>query len=170
MERKFKIGDKVKIVKINDEVNGRANKYLNQIAVVTGYWEECYKLDVDNHAFEWYEDELELVKESIFDKLAHSIAEVAKEANILVEPTEDGGIKISPLGKKEEDLGIGTPCMVSDDGNEWGLSFYAGNKRTFSDGFKWKKSSNTFTWVYIIEFSKFNPNNIEESLKYNIVK
>lgn len=100
MERKFKIGDKVRIVKINDEVNGRANKYLNKIAVVTGYWEECYKLDVDNHAFEWYDDELELAKESIFDKLAHSITEAAKEANILVEPTEDGGIKISPLEVK----------------------------------------------------------------------
>lgn len=166
---KYKVGDKVQVVKpegVGIGFNGRTG-------IVSGI--QIGRYLVDGVPLTWGEDELKLVeenqvKESIFDKLAHSITEAAKEANILVEQTEDGGIKISPLEKKEEDLGIGTPCMVSDDGNEWGLSFYAGNKRTFSDGFKWKKSSNTFTWVYIIEFSKFNPNNIEESLKYNIVK
>lgn len=169
MERKFKIGDKVRVVK-NIDTNGKADKYIGRIGIIIDYLEDSYLLDIDRKSFKWYDNELELAKESIFDKLAHSIAEAAKEANILVEPTEDGGIKISPLEENDNDLKIGTPCMVSDDGNEWGFSFYAGNKRTFSDGFKWNKSSNTFTWLYIIEFSKFNPNNIEESIKYNIVK
>lgn len=39
MERTFKIGDKVKIVKIKDEVNGLANKFLNQTGTVVDYWE-----------------------------------------------------------------------------------------------------------------------------------
>lgn len=163
---KYKVGDKVKVVK----PEGVGSGYNGMIGYVKGFQGGCY--EIEGVPLIWYDSDLELLdsKESIFDKLAHSIAEAAKEANILVEPTEDGGIKISPLEVKEDDLGIGTPCMVSDDGNEWGFSFYAGNKRTFSDGFKWNKSSNTFTWLYIIEFSKFNPNNIEESLKYNIVK
>lgn len=166
---KYKVGDKVQVVKpegVGIGFNGRTG-------IVSAIQKGRYL--VDGVPLTWGEDELKIVedsqvKEYIFDKLAHSITEAAKEANILVEPTEDGGIKISPLEEKEDDLEIGTPCMVSDDGNEWEFSFYAGNKRTFSDGFKWKKSSNTFTWVYIIEFSKFNPYNIEESLKYNIVK
>lgn len=166
---KYKVGDKVQVVK----PEGVGIGFNGRIGIISGIQKGRYL--VDGVPLTWGENELKLVedsqvRESIFDKLAHSIAEAAKEANILVESTEDGSIKISPLEVKEKDLKIGTPCMVSDDGNEWGFSFYAGNKRTFSDGFKCNKSSNTFTWLYIIEFSKFNPNNIEESLKYNIVK
>lgn len=171
MERKFKIGDKVRIVKIKDEVNGRANKYLNQTAMVIDYWEDCYRLDIDRQSFNWYEEELESVNNSLFDKLAHSIAEAAKEANILVEPTEDGGIKISPLEKKEDDLPIDTPVMVGNKTNEmWCLRYYAYKGKVFLGGLKSKDQSKVTSFDYIIPFRNFNPNNIEESLKYNIVK
>lgn len=71
------------------------------------------------------------------------------------------------------DLPIDTSVMVSDSTNNWYLRYYAGNKETWVDGFK----SDTFTakrmddkksWKHIVPFSKFNPENIKESLKYDI--
>lgn len=187
---KYKVGDKVRIKPkewYDENKNERGaisedesfysfvepmGKYLGMEATITEVKGLAYSIDLDRNRNYWYDwmFEDEQSEQTLFDRIKSAITEAAKEANILVEPTEDGGIKISPLEENDNDLKIGTPCMVSDDGNEWGFSFYAGNKRTFSDGFKWNKSSNTFTWLYIIEFSKFNPNNIEESIKYNIVK
>lgn len=160
---KYKVGDKVQVVKpegVGIGFNGRTGiRYL-----------------VDGVPFTWGENELKLVeenqgKESIFDKLAHSIAEAAKEANILVEQTEDGGIKISSLEVMEEDLTVDTPCMVSHYGDiNFMLRYYAGNKECYDSGNKSKSFHHLESWNYIIPFDRFNPNNIEESLKYNIVK
>lgn len=50
------------------------------------------------------------------------------------------------------------------------LRYYAKNKLTFALGNTSKNENVKQAWNYIVPFDKFNPNNIEESLKYNIVK
>lgn len=71
--------------------------------------------------------------------------------------------------KKEDDLPIDTPVMVKI-GDEWCLEYYAGKCNFYCNS---KKSYNGGAWQrsrYIVPFDKFNPNNIKESLKHNIVK
>lgn len=55
--------------------------------------------------------------------------------------------------------------MVQSDGG-WNFRAYAGNLKTRND----VEGIIECQWKCIIPFDKFNPNNIVESLKYNIVK
>lgn len=69
------------------------------------------------------------------------------------------------------DLPIDTPVMVNDgDKINWILRCYAGGKHTYKYGLKKKDSSIRIPWKHIIPFDKFNPNDIEESLKYDICR
>lgn len=76
----------------------------------------------------------------------------------------------------ERELPVGTPVMVTDitlDGDMagWTLRFYAEGDKCFNlRNTEMDKSRGMSSWRYIIPFDKFNPNNIDESLKYNIVK
>lgn len=168
---KYKVGDKVRIVKINYEDDIKTKDCIGKVYEVSTICKNDRGYGLYGNCSVWKEDELELAKESIFDKLAHSIVKAAKEANILVEPTEDGGIKISPLEEKEEDFAVDTPCMVSHYGDiNFMLRYYAGNKECYDSGNKSKSFHHLESWNYIIPFDRFNPNNIEESIKYNIVK
>lgn len=73
--------------------------------------------------------------------------------------------------KKEEDLPIDTPCMVGNGSKKlWSLRYYAYDGKVFMNGLKSKDKGNLMKYDYTIPFDKFNPNDIEESLKYNIVK
>lgn len=164
---KYKVGDKVKVVK----PEGVGSGYNGMVGHIKGFQGGCY--EIEGVPLIWNDSDLELLdsKESIFDRLAHSIAKAAKEANILVEQEEDGSIKISPLKVKDKDLAVDTPCMVSHYGDiNFMLRYYAGNKECYDSGNKSKSFHHLESWNYIIPFDSFNPNNIEESLKYNIVK
>lgn len=110
-------------------------------------------------------------------KLYTAIAEAVKSvvnADTSVEIEEkDGTVIIRAIEKKSEDLPIDYPVMVNDRldiDSDWKLRYYAGDGWTFECNAK--KSDNTalIRWNYIIPFDKFNPNDIEESLKHNIVK
>lgn len=111
-------------------------------------------------------------KSTISTDLIKDIAEVVKSHNLGVCVSEkDGKLIIEPLEKKEEDLVRGAYVMVTNDINNeaWTLRQYLSNG--YCDAFK----ADLFDlppmkFRYIIPFDKFNPNNIEESLKYNIVK
>lgn len=171
MERKFKIGDKVRIVDVKSNNEGKVRDENKEFTISCYCKNNTYGLY--GSVFAWKESELELIKgeTTLFDKLAHSIAEAAKEANILVEPTEDEGIKISPLEEKEEDLPIDTPCMAKSDNNdEWRLRYYAGKCKCYICGGKSNNEDTTSSWDCIIPCDMFNFENPEESLKYNIVK
>lgn len=67
-----------------------------------------------------------------------------------------------------------TSMMVSNDGENWKLRYYAtyyGFDNThycFTNGGKSSNTSIIESFKYTIPYDKFNPNNIEESLKYNI--
>lgn len=76
--------------------------------------------------------------------------------------------------KYKLDLPIDTPVMIklNSDYRGFSLRYYAGNGRVFCDGLnsanKCKRIINTLTASVIIPFDKFNPNDIEESMKHNI--
>lgn len=61
------------------------------------------------------------------------------------------------------------PVMVSENGINFLFRYYSAIEKNsaYDSGYK---DGDTFTWPIIIPFDKFDPNNIEESLKYNIVK
>lgn len=186
---KYKVGDKVRIKSIewyeenrnaygdvdNDNVvfNSNMVKYCGKEATIICVKTDEYYIDIDGRTWKWvdwmFEDEQ--AEHTIFDRIKSAIIEAAKEANILVEPTEDGGIKISPLEVKDKDLAVDTPCMVGNESKEfWSLRYYAYNGKVFINGLKSKDEEKVMKYDYIIPFDRFNPNNIEESLKYNIVK
>lgn len=109
----------------------------------------------------------------ISEDLIKDIAEVIKQHNLGVSVSEnEGKLIIEPL-KKENDLPIDTIVVCSDKGygiDNFHLRYYAGRYKTFNDGFNSKSPQKGIVgWRFIIEYSKFDPNNIEESLKYNIV-
>lgn len=194
---KYKVGDRVKIKsrewyeenKIGDSIDlggRRFNKYMasycGREAIITDVsegWEKGYRyaIDIDNGEYSWDDDMIECLvldnaeKTQISEQLIKDIAEVIKSHNLGVSVSEnEGKLIIEPLGKKkEDDLPIGIPVMVQYDNGNWTLRRYAGNLKT-KDINNLFDSIELFTWDCIIPFDKFNPNNIEESLKYNIVK
>lgn len=60
-EHKYQIGEKVKVVKTPTvkHWNAAMDKYDGMVATVVGYFEECYKLDVDNKTWYWWPDMLQ---------------------------------------------------------------------------------------------------------------
>ena len=69
------------------------------------------------------------------------------------------------------DLPIDTPVMCSnnkDHNLDWRIRYYAGNNRVFSCGYKDADTLLTTSFRIMIPYSKFDLNNIEESLKFNI--
>lgn len=105
------------------------------------------------------------------NEILQKIADIIRESNIgLSVKEEDGNIIIKPLREKENELPVDTPVMVSDNKIDWVLRFYSHKNKVFSNGLKSKDKPMIGSWRCIIPFSRFDPENIEESLKYNIVK
>lgn len=97
------------------------------------------------------------MEERIIDKIKSAIVEAARGEIVLVEQTKEGVLKISPI--KSPKLNPAMTCK--EIGDEWILGLYDPNK---------EENWNKLGIKYVIPWEKFNPNNIEESLKYNIVK
>lgn len=196
---KYKVGDKVRIksekwynsnkndfgsveLTVDNFVYGMA-KYCGMEAKIVGFIGNGneYLIDIDDRYWYWtddmFEDSTSHIEEkpTISEQMIKDIAEVIKNHNLGVCVSEnDGKLIIEPLSEKEEDLPIDTIVFVSDKNygiNNFHLRHYAGSLKTFNDD----RNSSSPTkgivgWKYIIPFDKFNPNDIEESLKYNIVK
>lgn len=60
-DHKYQIGEKVKIVKTPTVKNWNSDmdKYDGMVATVVGYFDECYKLDVDDKRWYWWPDMLQ---------------------------------------------------------------------------------------------------------------
>lgn len=192
---KHKVGDKVRIKSIDwynenkdDEtyfsVDGiyfipGMSKYCGKEATITEIdeCEEAFRINIDKGKFWYNEGMIEETPDSTSDTFRNiadtirKIAEIIRKDNIgLSVKEQDGGILILPCNKEEEgDLPIDTPVMASSDSIDWHLRYYSGKYKAFANGYKSNDNINSISWVYIIPFSQFDINNIEESLKHNIV-
>lgn len=112
-------------------------------------------------------------KPALSESLLQDIANVIKNHNMGVQVNEsDGKLIIEPLKvEEEEDLAIDTPVMVGNKTNNfWALRYYAYKGKVFVNCLKSKDIDKTADFDYVIPCGKFNFENPEESLKYNIVK
>lgn len=166
---KYKVGDKVKVVKINYEDDIKTKDLIGRVYEISTICKNDRGYGLYGSTCVWQENELELATKepTLFDSIKSAIIEAGKQAPIIIEQTEDGGVKISPIEEKEQDLPIDTPVMCSNNTKYWILAKYAGNETVSYDI---NEEVIGEARKYIIEFSKFNPNDIEESLKHNIVK
>lgn len=109
-KRKFKIGDKVRIVNVRNIANvPNGQSYIGKETTIAGYGGVNSYL-LDDIPLVWFDYELEHSDKdkSIFDEIINSIVKSAKNKSILVEPLENGGFKVTPIEeeKKENQSGI----------------------------------------------------------------
>lgn len=187
---KYKVGDKVRIKSKewwdaqpkNEHGDVRCGSdtftdtmicMCGKVVEITDVLEDTYFIkEYDyNWTDEMFDDSYNPEKSILSEEMIKDIAEVVKKHNLGVCVSENNGkLIIEPLKKEDKDLPIDTPVMATNVINDWSLRYYAGKGTTFIQGYKSKENESRINWVYIIPFDKFNPNNIEESLKYNIVK
>ena len=78
------------------------------------------------------------------------------------------------LGKTdepEEDLDIDTPVMCNSGADKrWYLGYYGGDGEVWMHACKITDKIGKCEWYIIVPYDKFNPNDIEGSMRYNIVK
>lgn len=173
---KYKAGDKVRVVKINYEDDIKTKDLIGRVYEISTICRNDRGYGLYGSVSVWQENELELVTEepTLFDRIKSAIIEAGKQAPIIIEQTEYGGVKISPIN--EDYLPIDTPCVVSTkiglEVGDWAIRHYAGRNTCFIMGTNSTNRENPKTqkWDYIIPFDRFDLNKIEESLKYNIVK
>lgn len=191
---KHKVGDKVRIKSIDWYNQNKSDKgylivdgvgfspemseYCGKEATITGIYEceEAFRINIDKGKFWYNEGMFEETPDSTSDTFQNiaetirKIAEIIRKDNIgLSVKEQDGGILILPCKEEEGDLPIDTPVMASFDSIDWHLRYYSGKYKAFANGHKSNDNIHTISWVYIIPFSQFDINNIEESLKHNIV-
>lgn len=182
---KHKVGDKVRI-KSREWYEKNKNRagdilcggiffvedmdcYCGKIATITEA-NGTYKIDIDDHEFSWTDEMFEDNKPRTSETLLKDIANVIKAHNMGVQVSEeDGKLIIEPLTTKE-DLAVDTPVLVSDDDINFTLRYYAGNGEVFCAGQHDAETEGTCRYLTIIPWDKFNPNNIEESLKNIVTK
>lgn len=191
---KYKVGDKVRIkskewwnaqpkdadgdVTCNEEWFTRyMAEYCGKVATISHIDDVTYNLKEFNYHWtdEMFDDSYNPEKSILSEEMIKDISEVVKKHNLGVSISEnDGKLIIEPLKvDEEEDLPIDTPCMCSDSlekENAWFVRYYAGNKQTWWELGKSNNEHRKVDWNCIIPCDQFDPNNIEESLKYNIVK
>lgn len=95
---KYKVGDKVKVAKSE----GIGSAYFGMQGEIVGFQDMRYI--IKNVPLTWTDSDLTSVtpKENLFDKIKSAIIESARQSSIMVEQTEDGGIKISPIEEKPQ--------------------------------------------------------------------
>lgn len=187
---KHKVGDKVRIKSkewwnaqpknVNGDVRCGSDTFTDTMTCMCGKVVEISYVSEDTYfikeyGYNWtdemFDDSYNPEKSILSEEMIKDIAEVVKKHNLGVSISEkEGKLIIEPL-KIEEDLPIDTPCMCGNSDNEiWGLRYYASKGKVYSKGLISPINEGVTSFEYIIPFDKFNPNNIEESLKYNIVK
>lgn len=133
--------------------------------------EDTYSIKGDYHNWtdEMFEDEAPHTSET----LLQDIANVIKTHNMGVQVSEeDGKLIIEPLKVDEDDLPIDTPVMVADANSvdTFILRYYAGNGKVFCAGEHDAETEGTCHYDIIIPWDKFDPKDLGESMKFNIVK
>lgn len=143
--------------------------YCGNIATIASVG-RGYRLDIDNSEFEWSDEMFEDDEPQVSEILLKDIANVIKSHNMGVQVSEeDGKLIIEPLTTKE-DLAVDTPVLVSDDDINFTLRYYAGNGEVFCAGQHDAETEGTCRYLTTIPWDKFNPKDVSESLKYNVIK
>lgn len=185
---KHEVGDKVKIkskewYENNEEKDADGDilcggiyfdhdmrHYCGKSATITGV-ADTYSIDIDNGDFWWTDEMFEDDEPQVSEMLLQDIANVIKLHNMGVQVSEqDGKLIIEPLKIEEKDLPVDTPVMVSDDDINFTLRYYAGNGEVFNAGQHDAEIEGTCRYLTTIPWDRFNPKDISESLKHNIVK
>lgn len=192
---KYKVGDKVRVKSKewydkNKSTSGtvytEGENFVDNMAIYCGsvarvtslHDKDEYFIDIDNGEWIWHEDTLEDIptteQSTLYTDLANAINKLVIDHKqpVMVEE-KDGSIIITPIEEKEEDLPIDTPVMCSNSIQgeyAWFVRYYAGDGKTWWDLGKSCNEKRKVDWKCIISFDKFDPTNIEESLKHNIVK
>lgn len=185
---KHKIGDKVKIkskewYEKNKNISGdiycgdtlflaAMHRYCGNIATITSVG-SIYRLDIDNGKWGWADEMLEDDESQVSETLLQDIANVIKSHNMGVQVSEqEGKLIIEPLKIEKKDLPVDTPVMVADadNANNLFLRYYAGNGEVFCAGRHDDEIEGTCHYDIIIPWDKFDPKNLGESMKFNIVK
>lgn len=184
---KHKIGDKVKIkskewydknkdyygdVLCQDTyLSPTMANYCGKMATITRIeTNNLYRIDIDNGEYWWNNGMFEDDEPQVSETLLQDIANVIKAHDMGVQVSEeDGKLIIEPLTTKE-DLEIDTPVMVSDDDINFTLRYYAGYGEVFCAGQHDDEIEGTCHYDTIIPWDKFDPKNLGESMKFNIVK
>lgn len=156
------------------ETNNKMGRINYRLDIDHGVWiwsgelfEENYVPEQDDKVIEYW-----CKVDSFADDMLKSIFEMVDKHSFNVKVRKEGNsVILTPIEKKEEELPIDTPVMVGNKTNEmWCLGYYAYKGKVFLGGITSKYQEKLTSFDYIIPFDKFNPDNIEESLKYNIVK
>lgn len=152
-----------------EKVGGTSSGGFGWISTIEGYefWQNVIMLRKFGLFFERYHKQ-----SSLYTAIANAVKSVVNADTSVEIEEKDGTVIIRAVKKQKEDLPIDYPVMVNDRldiDSDWKLRYYAGDGWTCECNAK--KSDNTalIRWNYIIPFDKFNPNDIEESLKHNIV-
>lgn len=194
---KHKVGDKVRIKSIDWYNQNKAYKgyfnvdgvyfapgmseYCGKEATITEIdeCEEAFKINIDKGKYWYNEGMIEETPDSTSDTFQNiadtirKIAEIIRKDNIGFSVKEyNGEIIIKPIKveKQLNDYPLDMPVMVSDDLKCWKLAYYYSRKSVYSSGKSSKDAPDSYrNYKYTIPFSQFDPKNIEESLKHNIV-
>lgn len=189
---KYKVGDKVRIKSKewwdaqpkneSGSVECGADTFTDMMVYMCGKVVEISDvLDdtylIKEYGFTWtdemFDDSYNPEKSILSEEVIRDIAKVVKKHNLGVCVSEnEEKLIVEPIKVEEdEDLKKGTHVMVTNDINNeaWTLRQYLSNG--YCDAFRTDSSHlPPMKFRFIIAFEKFNPNDIEESLKYNIVK
>lgn len=146
--------------------------YCGKMATITRIEaSNLYRIDIDNGEWWWTDGMFEDDEPRPSETLLKDIANVIKEHNMGVQVSEeDGKLIIEPLKIEEKDLPVDTPVMTSDDNLNYTLRYYAGNGEVFCAGQHDAEIKGTCRYITVIPWDKFDPKDIIESLKHNIVK
>lgn len=187
---KYKVGDKVRIKSIdwyNENKDEFGSISVKGVIFNKGMSEHCgkeatitevlsrynvYILSVDKNHFWYNEGMFEETPDSTSDTF-QNIADTIRNDNIGFSVKEENGeiiIKPIKVEKQLNDYPLDMPVMVSDDLKYWRLAYYYSRKSVYSSGKSSKDAPDSYmNYKYTIPFSQFDPKNIEESLKHNIV-
>lgn len=184
---KHKVGDKVRIkskewYEENKDESGEIDScgftemmrhYCGQVATIVDMDNYSYLIDLDNGSYSWCDGIFEDDEPQVSETLLQDIANVIKSHNMGVQVSEqDGKLIIEPLKVDEDDLPIDTPVMVADVNSvdTFLLRYYAGKGKVFCAGHHDAETEGTCHYDIIIPWNEFDPKDLGESMKFNIVK
>lgn len=167
----------VEIFQLHNQMTRKGGGFdWNETVEGKSFWVNVIVNEYFNLFFQLYPKNAEKkkVRQNVLYKHFVYLLTAVADTDMSIEIKEKkGSVFIRAVKNKKEDLPIDTPCMCSNSlepDYAWFVRFYAGRNQTWWELGKSHNERRKVNWRCIIPFDKFDPNNIEESLKHNIVK